>query len=243
MWESVEKRKEKEELMKLRKFTRNELLAEKILAVKHTVSTFNAKQKEAPNAKMLMVHTSSTEINYSESAIGKATARARQHLSSLPRKRKAVIWRLYFLDSCQKSSSEESEAFLIAVNSHLSSIPAETDELVKDCLQINDIYRQTPGKRDAIIVKKNNVKYRFLSGISCNLLVKHSNYYKKIILNIKLNDVNLLNWDPNMRYWVIICLTMCVCINIMKTLLLLFLHRINLFQLFSFSIQMHFQKL
>lgn len=88
------------------------------------------------------------------STLGKATTRAKRSLPSTPRRRKAVIKRLF------QTEIGADNVISCPPDTIARGLPLETKDLVIDFYEREDISRQAPGRKDVITVRENGIKYK-----------------------------------------------------------------------------------
>ena len=85
------------------------------------------------------------------STLSKAVRKAQSALPKSPRKRATVVKKLSMEAGCLEVAYLQKQEGPTSLSEHLKA--AVTEFYVRD-----DISRQAPGKRDSIVVRKNNVK-------------------------------------------------------------------------------------
>ena len=111
------------------------------------------------------------------SALGKATARAKRSLPSTPRRRKAVVRRLFLTevsDNCPPSTST-------TTHTRSTALPTATAQQVHQFYERDDISRQAPGRKDVITVCQED-------GSKAKMQTKHLQYSVKEVHRMFSSD-------------------------------------------------------
>ena len=154
----------------------------------------------------------------SASALGKAAARA-QHalynaLTSTPRRKKAVIRKLYRSEvgvSPAKSGTSSPRT-----TEHKGALPATHINTVKQFYERDDVSRQAPGRKYAVTLRaddetKTRHQTRHLAS-SCSI---HMAFSRRYFLILRSEKVNLLSLDHSMFSLATSCRTLFACADTM----------------------------